>query len=153
MRERRVGKLMALASKHLAASQPDHARATRLEAPAQRQGGWMPKRGRSWNKHRALLSGLLHCASGAARMVYSYSGKNDRRYPYYVCLNAQPRGWAACPAKSLSARGIEESVLGQIREAQHGIFDSAEWERMDRTQQVEAIQTIVERIGYDGDRA
>src|ERR1035437_9648826 len=110
-------------------------------------------RGRSRNKHRALLSGLLHCESCAARMVYSYSGKNDRRYPYYVCLNAQRRGWAACPAKSLSARGIEESVLGQIREAQHGIFDSAEWERMDRTQQVEAIQTIVERIGYDGDRA
>ena len=41
-------------------------------------------------------------------------------------------------------------MLGQIREAQPGIFDSAEWERMDRTQQVEAIQAIVERIGYDG---
>ena len=107
-------------------------------------------RGRSRNKHRALLSGLLHCESCAARMVYSYSGKNDRRYPYYVCLNAQRKGWAACPAKSLSARGIEESVLGQIREAQPGIFDSAEWERMDRTQQVEAIQAMVERIGYDG---
>ena len=82
-------------------------------------------RGRSRNKHLALLSGLLYCESCAARMVYSYSGKNDRRYPYYVCLNAQRRGWAACPAKSLPARGIEESVLGRIREAQRGIFDPA----------------------------
>lgn len=56
-----------------------------------------------------------------------------------------------CPAKSLPARGIEESVLGQIRQAQGGIFDSSPWTQMDRTRQVEAIQAIVERIGYDGD--
>ena len=47
---------------------------------------------------------------------------------------------------------IEESVLGQIRETQRGICDPAEWEQMDRTRQVEAIQAIVERIGYDGRR-
>ena len=83
-------------------------------------------------------------------MVYSYSGKGSRQYPYYVCLNAQRKGWAACPAKSLSARAIEESVLGQIRQSQREIIDPAEWGRTDRTGQVEAIQRIVERIGYDG---
>ena len=41
-------------------------------------------------------------------------------------------------------------MLGRIREAQRGIFDASEWERMDRTRQVEAIQAIVERVGYDG---
>jgi len=51
-------------------------------------------RGRLRNKHLALLSGLLYCESCSTRMVYSYSGKNDRRYPYYVCLNAQRKGWA-----------------------------------------------------------
>jgi site-specific DNA recombinase len=107
-------------------------------------------RGSSRNKHLALLSGLLYCESCATRMVYSYSGSKNHRYPYYVCLNAQRRGWAVCPAKSLSARGIEESVLGRIREAQRGIVDACEWERMDRTRQVEAIQAIVERVGYDG---
>jgi site-specific DNA recombinase len=107
-------------------------------------------RGRLRNKHLALLSGRLYCESCAARMVYSYAGKKDRRYPYYVCLNAQRRGWAVCPAKSLPARGIEESVLGQIREAQRGIPDPAVWEQMDRTLQVETMQAIVERVGYDG---
>ena len=107
-------------------------------------------RGRSRNKHLALLSGLLYCESCGTPMVYSYSGKKDRRYPYYVCLNAQRKGWAACPGKSLPARAIEESVLGRIREAQHGILNPTEWEQMDRTRQVEAIQAIVERIGYDG---
>ena len=55
-----------------------------------------------------------------------------------------------CPAKSLPARGIEESVLGQIRGAQRGIPDPAVWEQMERTLQVEAMQAIVERVGYDG---
>jgi hypothetical protein len=67
-----------------------------------------------------------------------------------VCLNAQRKGWAVCLGKSLPARAIEESVLGRIREAQRGILDPSEWGQMDRTRQVEAIQAIVERIGYDG---
>jgi site-specific DNA recombinase len=107
-------------------------------------------RGRARNKHLALLSGLLFCESCATRMVYSYAGKKDRRYPYYVCLNAQRKGWAVCLGKSLSARRIEESVLGRIREAQHGMLSPSEWDQMDRTGQVEAIRSIVERIGYDG---
>ena len=105
--------------------------------------------GKSRNKHLALLNGLLYCESCAARMVYTYSAKNDRKYPYYLCLNAKRRGWAACPAKSLPARRIEESVLGQIRDAQRGLTDSAGWEQLNRTGQVEAIRQIVERVGYD----
>jgi site-specific DNA recombinase len=106
--------------------------------------------GRARNKHLALLNGLLFCESCATRMVYSYSGKSDRRYPYYVCLNAQRKGWAVCPAKSLPAQAIEESVLGRIREKQSGVFDPTEWEQIDRTRQVEAIQSVVQRVGYDG---
>src|SRR6202158_1144823 len=84
----------------------------------------------SRNKHLALLGGLLYCESCAARMVYSHSRKNDRKYPYYVCLNAQRKGWAACPGKSLPARAIEESVLKRLREAQPALFGPAEWEQM-----------------------
>jgi site-specific DNA recombinase len=106
-------------------------------------------RGKSRNKHLALLSGLLYCESCAARMVYTYSGKGGRQYPYYLCLNAQRSGWAACPTKSLPARGIEESVLGQIREVHPGTMDPAEWEQRDRAGQLKAVQAIVERVGYD----
>jgi hypothetical protein len=107
-------------------------------------------RGGARNKHLALLRGLLHCDYCATRMVYSYSGKKDRRYPYYVCLNAQRRGWAECPAKSLPARAIEESVLARLRQEHAGIFDPTGWEQMNRIGQIEAIQSIVERIGYNG---
>ncbi len=106
--------------------------------------------GRARNKHLALLSGLLYCESCATRMVYTYAMKNDRKYPYYLCLNAQRNGRAECPAKSLPAQAIEESVLERIREGQTGIFDAALWEQLDRPGQVESIRAVVERIGFDG---
>jgi hypothetical protein len=37
-----------------------------------------------------------------------------------------------------------------MREAQRGIPDPAVWEQMDRASQVEAMQTIVKRVGDDG---
>jgi site-specific DNA recombinase len=107
-------------------------------------------RGKLRNKHLALLSGLLFCESCGTPMVYAYSGKNGCKYPYYLCLNAQRRGRAACSGNSLPARAIEESVLRRIREAQPGPFDPSGWEQTDRARQIEAIQAAVERIGYDG---
>ncbi|MEO8036750.1 MAG: zinc ribbon domain-containing protein, partial [Acidobacteriota bacterium] len=92
-------------------------------------------------------AGLLYCESCGTRMVYSYSGKRDRAYPYYVCLNAQRKGWAACPSKSLPARQIEDSVLAQIRLKQVIPF---EWEGLDALQRINAIQTMVERVGFNG---
>jgi predicted lipid-binding transport protein (Tim44 family) len=65
-------------------------------------------------------------------------------------MNAQRKGWAVCPVKSLSARRIEESVLERLREAQAGILEPAEWGQMNRARQVEALQAVVERVGYDG---
>jgi site-specific DNA recombinase len=103
--------------------------------------------GRTRNKHNALLSGLLYCEACGTRMVYSYSGKSDRRYPYYVCLNAQRKGWAVCPAKSLSARHIEDSVLAHVQAKQ---LTPIEWEQLDCAQRVAAIQRIVERVGFEG---
>ncbi len=100
------------------------------------------------NKHLALIGGLLFCDACAARMAYSWSAKKGARYFYYVCLNAQRRGWDACPAKSLPARLIEDSVLARVRQECGGAFESSLWQRMDRRDQVEAIRSTVERIGY-----
>jgi len=105
--------------------------------------------GKLRNQHQALLNGLLQCECCAAPMVYSYAAKGDRKYPYYVCRNAQRKGWATCPSKSLPAQAIESSVLGRIRQAQ-GVADAAPWEEMDREQQREMIEAIVERVGYNG---
>jgi len=104
-------------------------------------------RGGMRNKHQALLQGLLHCECCAAPMVYSYAAKGGRKYPYYVCRQAQKNGWATCPSKSLPAQAIEGSVLGRIRE---GMNQTTLWEEMDRRRQREAIEAVVERVGYNG---
>ena len=83
-------------------------------------------------------------------MVYSYAGKKDRKYPYYVCRQAQRQGWAACPSRSLPTRVIEEAVLARLREARPGSLDAAAWEQMDRSRQMGVLQAMIERIGYDG---
>ena len=105
-------------------------------------------RGRERNKHQALLNGLLYCESCGTRMVYSYAAKRGRKYPYYLCVSAQRNGWAACPAKTLPAHAIEESVIQRVRSTQYELPDAAEWERVDRTVQIASLKSVVARIGY-----
>lgn len=66
-------------------------------------------------KHNALLQGLLQCATCDCAMSHSYSKKGSKLYRYYVCQNAQKRGWDACPSPSLPAHEIEKFVVDQIR--------------------------------------
>jgi site-specific DNA recombinase len=67
------------------------------------------------NKYGALLKGRLYCVPCGTSMVHAYTKKNNKRYRYYVCLNAQQKGWASCPTKSLNAREIEMAVVNYIR--------------------------------------
>ncbi len=68
------------------------------------------------NKYGALLKGLLHCVPCNCSMGHTYSTKSgNKRYRYYVCLNAQKRGWDSCPSKSVPAEEIERLVIEQIR--------------------------------------
>jgi len=109
-------------------------------------------RGKMRNKHLALLNGLLYCEACSARMVYTYASKNNRKYPYYVCTNACKNGWGQCPAKSLPAKNIEDSVLERVRAAQAPLFEGIGWEQLDKLARVRTMQNGVDRVGYDARR-
>jgi site-specific DNA recombinase len=47
-------------------------------------------------------------------MGHTYSSKGTKRYRYYVCLNAQKRGWDTRQSKSVPAAEIERFVVEQI---------------------------------------
>ncbi len=64
----------------------------------------------------AILCGLLRCKSCGCAMTPSCSVKKNRRYRYYVCVNAQKRGYRECPTPSVSAEVLESFVVEQIRE-------------------------------------
>ncbi|MBI3865533.1 MAG: recombinase family protein [Planctomycetia bacterium] len=68
------------------------------------------------NKFGALLKGLLRCSACNCGMPHSHSTRDGtKRYRYYVCMQAQKRGWDTCPTKSVSAPEIEKFVVDQIR--------------------------------------
>jgi site-specific DNA recombinase len=67
------------------------------------------------NRFGAFLKGLLRCAPCGCAMCPSHTCKGDKRYRYYVCSNAQKRGWDTCPSKSVPAAQIEQVVLERIK--------------------------------------
>jgi len=68
------------------------------------------------NKYGALLRGLVHCGSCGCAMVHTFTQKGDKHYRYYLCSNAQKRGWKTCPTKTVPAGDIEQFVVDRIRD-------------------------------------
>jgi site-specific DNA recombinase len=67
------------------------------------------------NKYGALLKGLVRCTACGCAMSHHFTTNGNKRYRYYVCVNAQKRGWDQCPAPSLPAAELEQFVVDQIR--------------------------------------
>ncbi len=67
------------------------------------------------NRYGALLRELLYCAPCGTAMIHSYTVRKAKRYRYYVCYQAQQRGWKSCETRSVSAPAIEAAVLDAIR--------------------------------------
>jgi site-specific DNA recombinase len=63
-----------------------------------------------------LLNHLLYCPRCKSIMFHTYTLKpNGHKYRYYVCTNAQKRGYNECPTKSLNAQTIEDLVIKQLK--------------------------------------
>jgi site-specific DNA recombinase len=68
------------------------------------------------NRFGSFLKGILRCSACDCSMTPAHSTKKgSKRYRYYVCCNAQKRGWDVCPSKSVPASQIEEFVVERIR--------------------------------------
>ena len=67
------------------------------------------------NKYGALLKGLVRCTACGCAMSHHFTTSGNKRYRYYVCVNAQMRGWDKCPSPSLPAAELEQFVVDQIR--------------------------------------
>lgn len=63
-----------------------------------------------------LLNGLLHCKGCNRSMFAIYTKKKGCKYLYYLCANAQKRGYEACPTRLLNAEHTENKVIELIRQ-------------------------------------
>lgn len=66
-------------------------------------------------KNIGLLNHLLRCKACNSIMFHTYSAKGNYKYRYYVCMNAQKRGYSNCPTRSVNAQAIEDAVIDRLR--------------------------------------
>ncbi len=63
-----------------------------------------------------LLTRILTCKDCGTPMIHTYATKGtSHKYRYYVCNNAQKRGYAVCPNKSIPAQLIEDEVIERLK--------------------------------------
>jgi len=63
-------------------------------------------------RNTGLLNRILRCKACNSVMFHTYTSKKDnRKYRYYVCMNAQKRGYKNCPTRSVNAQQIENAVV------------------------------------------
>ncbi|GMV96225.1 MAG: hypothetical protein AMXMBFR83_05930 [Phycisphaerae bacterium] len=103
------------------------------------------------NRFGALLKGLLHCTPCGCGMVHTHTTKNgNKRYRYYVCQNAQSRGWQSCPSPSVPAREIERFVVEQVKCIGRDTDLLAETLEQCRHQREESIKALEsEKLGLE----
>ena len=93
----------------------------------------------------------LHCGACDCAMSSSQTTKGTRRYRYYVCRQAQKRGWQTCPAPALPAGPIEDLVVAQITQlTPPGADDAflAVWQTLPLAEQARLLERLVERVDY-----
>ena len=66
-------------------------------------------------RNTGLLNRILRCKACNSVMFHTYtSKKGNRKYRYYVCMNAQKRGRQGCPTRSVNAQQIENAVVASL---------------------------------------
>ena len=109
----------------------------------------------------ALLSHLLHCKTCGSFMFHTYTLKKTRhKYRYYVCSNAQKRGYHSCPTKSVNAQAIEDATIDCLKR----IFSdkkpkeqnteveavlSPVWDTLYPQEKRRILRTLIKEIDYD----
>jgi len=112
-------------------------------------------------RNTGLLNRILRCKACNNIMFHTYTSKKDnRKYRYYVCMNAQKRGYNNCPTRSVSAQVIENAVIDNLRtiaasstDAQKElkealIVDSPIWETLFPQEKHKALRLMLKEVNY-----
>jgi hypothetical protein len=101
-------------------------------------------------KNIGLLSSLLRCKACDCSMYYAYSMKGKYKYHYYLCMNAQKRGYKNCPTRLITAQAIENKVIECLRKITPAPkLESESWGRLTLQEQIKILKTVVKQVNYD----
>jgi len=110
-----------------------------------------------------LLSHLLHCKACKSFMFHTYTKKNGtHKYRYYVCSNAQKRGYSSCPTRSANAQAIEDVTVECLRKAYTNkrseeyqnkqeieAFLSPIWNTLYPQEKLRILKALIKEVDYD----
>ena len=121
------------------------------------------RRVRKNTEFTGLLSHLLHCKACNTFMFHTYVRKKGiHKYRYYVCSNAQKRGYRSCPTRSVNAQAIEDAVISCLRkmlsnkpvENQHNVKEteallSPIWDTLHPEEKRRILKVLVQAVDYN----
>jgi site-specific DNA recombinase len=93
------------------------------------------------NQFGSLLKGLLRCCA----MTPSHTKKGVKCYRYYVCPQAQKRGWQVCPSKSIPTGEVEQFVVELLKCIGRDEVRRREVLAQARTAEFQAEQRVLEK--------
>ncbi len=111
---------------------------------------WRERKVAGTAKSIGLLSQILRCKACNSSTYYIYSQKGTNRYHYYVCLNAQKRGYHVCPTRNVAAHAIENKFMECLRTlVTDSTFDSERWNILTLEQKITRVKSIVKKADFD----
>jgi len=97
-----------------------------------------------------LLNSILRCKACDSTMYYIYSKKGNNKYHYYLCMNAQKRGYNTCPTRLISAQLIESKFMEFLRTiCKDPRIEAKAWEALTLAEKIPILRSIVKVAHYD----
>jgi len=97
-----------------------------------------------------LLNSILRCKACDSTMYYIYSKKGANKYHYYLCMNAQKRGYKSCPTRLISAQLIETKFMEFLRTiCGDPRIEAKTWESLTLEEKIPALRSIAKVAHYD----
>jgi len=111
-----------------------------------------------------LLSQIIRCTACNSPMFHSYSVKDKvKKYRYYVCVNAQKKGYAVCPTRSVNAQEMEDTVYrllpkveikdSLLAERYRNVIEKIReiWESSSADEKHRTLKHLFKEIDYNGE--
>ncbi|MFA5143280.1 MAG: recombinase family protein [Candidatus Omnitrophota bacterium] len=97
-----------------------------------------------------LLNSILRCKACDSTMYYIYSKKGTNKYHYYLCMNAQKRGYKSCPTRLISAQAIENKFMEFLRTVcKDPRIEAKVWESLTLEAKIPVLKSIAKVAHYD----
>jgi site-specific DNA recombinase len=102
-------------------------------------------------KHIGLLNNILRCKACNSTMYCIYTIRGKNKYNYYLCMNAQKRGYKNCPTKLISAQTMEGKFMEFLRKViKDPRIEAKAWDALTLSDKIPIIKSIVSAAHYDG---